>query len=268
MHLLFALMFGLSLRFEPEVAQASLAEPIQAVFIDQAAIEREKEHKAEQHKQREEEARRQAEKKKAEQLEAKRQADLKKRQEAEKERKIEEKKQRLAEEKRKVEAQRKIDEKRKAEEKKQRQAEAARQAEEKKQREAETKRKAEEKRKKEAEAKRKAEEKKQREAKEAKRQLISSCTSAFRAKEPEIRNKVRKGWVNPSEMTSLVVTISVKVTRDGEVTSANMVRGSGDAIYDRSTEVAVLKASPLPFPDDPRCYEFLKEFNFEFYPEG
>ena len=39
-HLFFALMFGLSLQFEPEIAQASLAEPIQAVFIDQPAITR------------------------------------------------------------------------------------------------------------------------------------------------------------------------------------------------------------------------------------
>ena len=94
------------------------------------------------------------------------------------------------------------------------------------------------------------------------------CTSAFFAKESEIRYKVNKEWANPSEVASVVVTISVKVTRSGEVTSTKMVRGSGDVIYDRSTEVAVLKASPLPIPDDPRCYEFIKEFEFEFLPEG
>jgi len=266
-HLLFALMFGLSLRFEPEIVQASQAEPIQAVFIDQAAIEREKERKAEQQKQREEEVRRQAEKKKAEQLEAKRQADLKKRQEVERERKIEEKKQRLAEEKRKVEVQRKIDEKRKADEKKQRQAEAARKAEEKKQRDAEAKRQAEEKRKKEAEAKRQAEEKKKREAEEAKRQLINSCSLALRALKGEIKNKVEDSWTYAGEATGLEVIISVKVTHDGEVASANEWRSSGDAIFDRSAVNALRKASPLPFPDDPRCYEHIKEFNFVFNPD-
>ncbi|SVB41945.1 uncharacterized protein METZ01_LOCUS194799, partial [marine metagenome] len=25
---------------------------------------------------------------------------------------------------------------------------------------------------------------------------------------------------------------------------------------------------PLPFPDDPRCYEYIKEFNFIFTPDG
>ena len=92
--------------------------------------------------------------------------------------------------------------------------------------------------------------------------------SAFFAKEPEIRYKVNKEWANPSEIASVVVTISVKVTRSGEVISTKMVRGSGDVIYDRSTEVAVLKASPLPIPDDPRCYEIIKEFEFDFLPEG
>ena len=62
--------------------------------------------------------------------------------------------------------------------------------------------------------------------------------------------------------------ISVKVTRDGEVTSANVVRSSGDAIFDRSAENAVLKASPLPFPGNPKYYEFIKEFQFKFNPDG
>jgi colicin import membrane protein len=49
---------------------------------------------------------------------------------------------------------------------------------------------------------------------------------------------------------------------------AKVIRGSGDPIFDRSAENAVRKASPLPFPDDSRCYEFIKEFNFEFNPDG
>ena len=85
-------MFGISLQFEPQIVEASPIEPVRAVVIDQAAIERERLHKADLQRQREEEVKRQAEKKKAERLEVKRQADLKKRQEVERKRKQEEKK--------------------------------------------------------------------------------------------------------------------------------------------------------------------------------
>ena len=240
MHLLFALMFGLSLQFEPEIAQASLAEPIQAVFIDQPAIDREKERKMEQQRKREEEARHQAEKKKAEQLEAKRQADLKKRQEVERNRK--------------------------REEQNKKEAEAKRAAEEKRQ--AKVKRETEEREMKAAEAKRQAEEKKKREAEATRQRNEQAAHTALGALVNEIEDKVRRNWTYAGEATGLEMIISVKVTRDGEVTSVNVVLGSGDPIFDRSAENAVLKASPLPFPDNPRYYEFIKQFNFIFTPEG
>jgi colicin import membrane protein len=311
-HVLFAAMFGISLQFEPQIVKITLVEPVQAVVIDQVAIEREKIRKADLQRQREEEVRRQAEKKKAERLEVKRQADLKKRQEVERKRKQEEKKVKEAEAKRKVEAKQQEEIKRKQEEKKMKEAEADRQAEEKKKREAEEKKKreaeakhqaeekrkkeaeakrqaeekkqkeaearrkaeeekerqAEEKKQKEAEARRKAEEKKERQAEEAKRQLINNCSSALGALVSEIENKVRNNWAYAGDATGLEVIISVKVTRDGEVASANEWRSSGDSIFDRSAVNALRKASPLPFPDDPRCYEHIKEFNFIFTPDG
>ena len=233
-------MFGISLQFEPKIVQINLVDPVHAVVIDQAVIEREKMHKADLQRQREEEVRRQAEKKKAERLEVKRQADLKKRQEVERKRKQEEKKKKETETKRKAEAKH----------------------------QEEIKRQAEEKKKKEAEAKRQAEEKKKREAEEAKRQLISSCSSALVALVGEIENKVHNNWAYAGDATGLEVIISVKVTRDGEVASANEWRSSGDPIFDRSAVNALRKASPLPFPDDPRCYEHIKEFNFIFTPDG
>ena len=247
-------MFGISLQFEPKIVQINLVEPVHAVVIDQAVIEREKMHKADLQRQREEEVRRQDEKKKAERLEVKRQADLKKRQEVEKKRKQEEKKKKETETKRKAEAKH--------------QEEIKRQAEEKKKKEAEAKRQAEEKKKREAEAKRQAEEKKKREAEEAERQLISFCKSVFLALVGEIENKVHNNWTYAGDAAGLEVTISVKVTRDGEVAAANVGLSSGDAIFDRSAVNALRKASPLPFPDDPRCYEHIKEFNFKFTPDG
>ena len=84
----------------------------------------------------------------------------------------------------------------------------------------------------------------------------------------EIENKVHDNWAYAGDTTGLEVIISVKVTRDGQVASANEWRSSGDAIFDRSAVNALRKASPLPFPDDPRCYEHIKEFNFIFTPDG
>jgi colicin import membrane protein len=264
-HVFFAAMFGISLQFEPKIMQISPVEPVQAVVIDQAAIEREEMRKEDLQRQREEEVRRQAEKKKAERLEVKRQEDLKKRQEVEIKRKQEEKKIREAEAKRQAEEKkkRKAEEQKKheAEEKKIREAEAKRQAEAKRKKEAEAKRQAEAKRKKEAEAKRQADEKKRREQ-EAHEQLKRDAVDALVDLKGPIRDKIYSNWTYFGEASDLEVRLLVKVSREGEVTASEVIRSSGDLRFDISAQNAVRKSSPLPFPDDPRYYEFIKEFYF------
>ncbi len=138
-----------------------------------------------------------------------------------------------------------------------------------KKKKAEAKRKAEEqKRKAEAEKKRKAREKREREAaerkaaKEALARDERDAGSALGALVGAIEEKVRSNWSLPGEFTGLAVTISVKVTRTGEVTLAEIVRSSGNSLFDESAVTALMKASPLPFPEEPRYYEFIKEFHF------
>ncbi len=81
--------------------------------------------------------------------------------------------------------------------------------------------------------------------------------------------KVRENWNKPpGTMTGLETVISVKVQRTGEVVSVKVVKSSGNDYFDQSAENAVYKASPLPFPDELRYYEFIKEFNFKFVPDG
>ena len=81
--------------------------------------------------------------------------------------------------------------------------------------------------------------------------------------------QVRENWNKPpGTMTGLETVISVKVQRTGEVVSVKVVKSSGNDYFDQSAENAVYKASPLPFPDELRYYEFIKEFEFEFLPEG
>ena len=167
-------------------------------------------------------------------------AEKKKKAEAEKKKKAE------AEKKKKLEA----DKKKKAE------------AEKKKKLEAEKKKKAEaEKKKKEAERKKQKAEQAQRERDE------QEAVSAFGAVAWAIQEEVRINWNPPAgDFEGFSVLFTIRVDREGNVTSVTMVRGSGNARFDESAENAIYKASPLPIPGEPRFYEYLKEFDFKFSP--
>ncbi len=253
-HVAFGALLGVSLRLQPEVVKPIYAEPVQAVVVDLAAIAQEK-------------------KRKTDALKKKKAAEKKKKTDALQKKKAAEKKEKAAEKKEKAEELKKkkaAEKKKNAEELKKKKAEALKKkkAAEKKKK-AEAKRKAEEqKRKAEAEKKRKAREKREREAaerkaaKEALARDERDAGSALGALVGAIEEKVRSNWSLPGEFTGLAVTISVKVTRTGEVTLAEIVRSSGNSLFDESAVTALMKASPLPFPEEPRYYEFIKEFHF------
>jgi len=108
----------------------------------------------------------------------------------------------------------------------------------------------------------------QREVEEAHQRDQTQAYSAIGALVGRIGAKVRENWNKPpGTMTGLETVISVKVERTGEVVSVKVVKSSGNDYFDQSAENAVYKASPLPFPDEPRYYEFIKEFNFKFVPD-
>jgi colicin import membrane protein len=228
-HVAFGLLLGLSLSFKPQVIEPSVAKPVKAIVIDRSAIEQEEKHKAEAKK-----------KHKAE-------AEKKRKKEAEKKRKAK------AEKKRKAEAEKK----RKAEAEKKRKAEA----EKKRKKEAEKKRKAK------AEKKRKAKAKKKRQAEEAREQEKQAAYSALGSLVGAIKRKIEGNWSNRLACSGQEVTISVKVNISGEVTAVKVVGDSGDDTCRRSAENAVYKASPLPFPDNPRFLKWLdQEFQIIFKP--
>ena len=84
----------------------------------------------------------------------------------------------------------------------------------------------------------------------------------------QIENKVRANWTEPPRTNAgLKVVISVKVKLTGEVETVKIVKSSGDAVFDRSAENAVYRASPLPFPKEPRYFNYIKNFNFVFSPQ-
>ena len=147
---------------------------------------------------------------------------------------------------------------------------AAIQREKKKKLEAEKKKKAEAEKKKklEAEKKKKEAERKKQKAEQAQRERDEQeAVSAFGAVAWAIQEEVRINWNPPAgDFEGFSVLFTIRVDREGNVTSVTMVRGSGNARFDESAENAIYKASPLPIPGEPRFYEYLKEFDFKFSP--
>ena len=143
-------------------------------------------------------------------------------------------------------------------------------AEKKRKKEAEKKRKAdaEKKRKKEVEKKRKAKAEKKRKAEEAREQEKQDAYSALGSLVGAIKGRIEGNWSNRLACSGQEVTISVKVNISGEVTAVQVVGDSGDDACRRSAENAVYKASPLPFPDNPRFFKWLdQEFQIIFKPD-
>ena len=200
----------------------------------------------------EDEARLQAE------LEAKREATAEAARKAE-----EDAKRRAAEAKRRAEA------KRKAEEKKMAALEAKREAE------AEARKLAEQESKRQAEAaaRKRAEEDKlhQQQAKEGLKQQLEDEQKAEKSKSDaastinearawilsRIKPKVERFSANSSGRSC---SVRVTVRSGGYVESVSITQSSGDESFDRSVESAVLKASPLPWPDDEKVAHELRSF--------
>lgn len=247
---------------------AEKKEPMKAVVVDDARVRAEMENiKREEQRRKNEELERQQRLE-----EAKRQA-----QEAEKKRQAEEL--RLAELKRKQEEERKqaaeLEKKRQAEEKARAEAAERRQAEEKAQAEAAEKRRlAEEERRRDLERKRKEAESALREQMQAEEKQRAEAQAAKAAAEIErykvlIQQKVERNWVRPvTTMQNPSCVVRVRLVPGGEVLEARVVRSSGNPAFDRSVESAVLKASPLPLPQDSRLFEHMRELDFTFKPKA
>ncbi len=201
--------------------------------------------------------------------------------------KLEEERKQAEEKRRREEERRRQEEeaKKKREEEEQRQAalkrkqeEEARQkrAEEERQRvETERKRQEEARRKREAEAQRRLAEEQLRQQLAAEEQArIEAARAARAASEAEkyralIRQKVSRNWSRPpGAPAGLSCTVRVRLVPGGEVLQATVVRSSGNPVFDRSVEAAVHKASPLPVPSDPDLFEYFREIEFLFIPEG
>jgi colicin import membrane protein len=280
MHLGLLALLVFSLDWTPKISHPpGVKVPIEAKLVDQRQLQALEEKKlaeqrrleeAEKQRVAEAEAKAEAEKKRKAEAQAKVKAEAEKKRKAEAQAKAKAE----AEKKRKAEAQAKAkaeaEKKRKAEA----QAKAKAEAEKKRKAEAEAKAKAEaeKKRKAEAEAKAKAAEEQRRREAELQAQLAAEqeearARSALSEYIPYIQDKVQRNWLQPpGSAAGLSCLIKVRLIPGGDVVSATVVRSSGDPMFDRSVETAVLKASPLPLPTDASLFNHFREINFNFDP--
>ncbi len=83
-----------------------------------------------------------------------------------------------------------------------------------------------------------------------------------------IRQRVTRNWNQPSGVPAgLSCLLRVRLAAGGEVLGVSVIQSSGNAVFDRSVENAVYKAAPLPVPDDPELFKFVREINIRFDPE-
>jgi colicin import membrane protein len=275
--LLAVLFFSLDWAPSIKPSTSSKQAPVQAVVVDAAKLDAEvqRQKRAEERKQREAQEKLKQIEEKAKAAEQKRRqeemraAELKRKREEDARKQEEARKKAAAEKRRKAE----LAAKQKAEAEKKRKEEAKRKAEAEKKRKEEAIRKAEaEKKRKQEEARRKAAEQEMQARLAAEQErLASQRRSAMQRMIDEyvlyIQEKVQRSWIRPpSSGSELSCTVEVRLIPSGEVIDAKIVRGSGNAAFDRSVEAAVFKASPLPVPPDPDVMEQFRSLRFEFKP--
>ncbi|MCK5383759.1 MAG: cell envelope integrity protein TolA, partial [Gammaproteobacteria bacterium] len=114
----------------------------------------------------------------------------------------------------------------------------------------------------------------QREAEQALQAQLAEESAQARAESalsefiPYIQERVQNSWLRPAgSPPGLSCLIRVTLIPGGEVVGAKVVQSSGDSLFDRSVETAVLKASPLPLPADSAMFKYFREINFRFVPD-
>ncbi len=81
-----------------------------------------------------------------------------------------------------------------------------------------------------------------------------------------IQQTIQRNWVRPpSAVAGLECVVNVRQLPGGEVVGATIGQCNGDAAVRRSIEAAVLKASPLPLPEDPNLFQ--RDLRITFKPE-
>lgn len=260
LHAVVIVLLLINFSFTPELKPVKPVSIVSAVAVDKAKVEEEIKRLKQ-----EEEKKHRAEKQRVEELEKKLEAEKKKADEIKNQR-LEEEKQLLNARKQKEEEQKKHEEM----QQKNKELEQQRKLEEerKTRAEAEKKRLEENRKKKEDEKKRQEAEKalqEQLETEQAEEQRQQDATLLDKITY-DIYKKVSNNFTTTGLPEGLTCTLRVKLVPGGEVLDATIVESSGNETYDRNSQTAVLKSSPLPVPEDAATFDRLglREFTFKF----
>lgn len=84
-----------------------------------------------------------------------------------------------------------------------------------------------------------------------------------------IMRKVTQNWNQPSMMAEgLACTVRVELIPGGDVMSVQVLKSSGNQLFDNSAERAVWKATPLPVPRANDEFKRFRRFTFVFSPKS
>ena len=84
----------------------------------------------------------------------------------------------------------------------------------------------------------------------------------------KIRAKIKRNIVEPRDLPATIHgKFNITVLPGGSVLNVKLVKSSGNEAYDSAVERAILKAQPLPVPEDVTLFQKFREINFPFCPD-
>lgn len=84
-----------------------------------------------------------------------------------------------------------------------------------------------------------------------------------------ILNAIGRQWNMPANVNkNLSAQFQINLDANGNVLSIQLLKSSSDAVLDRSVQLAIQKASPLPIPSSPDLLSSFKELRLTVRPEG
>lgn len=84
-----------------------------------------------------------------------------------------------------------------------------------------------------------------------------------------ILQSIAQQWIIPPDVDKHLETrLAVRLAPGGMVLEVVIIKGSGNAVLDRSVQTAVYKASPLPVPKESGLFNSFRQINLTVRPEG
>jgi len=97
-------------------------------------------------------------------------------------------------------------------------------------------------------------------------QRVSGVVAEYTA---YIQAKVNRNWLRPLGIPEgLSCTVKVILIPGGDVANVEIIKSSGNPVFDRSVETAVFKAAPMPLPPDSALFNYFRDLRFIFSPQS